>query len=248
MPTYKLTLAYEGTDFCGWQSQPGQRTVQGELQRAWQEITGEEVRVTGASRTDSGVHAWGQVAGIQTGSKLPAEQILSGINAKLPEDMLLRSVEPVGDEFHATHDAQGKRYRYQIHNSRLRPLVDRRRVWHVPQLLNEDAMHRSGQALVGTHDFASFQSVGSPRESTVRTIREVNVSRGLGEHSARVQIEVCGDGFLYNMVRIIAGSLVDVGTGRREDSFLEEALAARDRTAAGMTAPPEGLVLVEVQY
>ena len=248
MPTYKLTLAYDGTDFCGWQAQPGQRTVQGELERAWQEITGEEVRATASSRTDSGVHALGQVVGIQTSSELPPEQLHSGVNAKLPDDVLLRSIEAVADDFHATHDAKRKRYRYQIHNDRLRPLFERGRVWHVPQPLDEAAMHRAGQALMGTHDFASFQSVGSPRESTVRTIFAVDLYRGAGESASRVTIEVEGDGFLYNMVRIIAGSLIDVGAGRRGGSFLAEALSACDRRAAGMTAPPQGLVLLRVEY
>lgn len=248
MPTFKLTLAYDGTDFCGWQAQPGQRTVQSELERAWQEITSETVRATAASRTDSGVHAQGQVVGIETETSLSADQLWGGINAKLPADVVLKRIEPVPSGFHATHDARGKRYRYQIHNDRLRPLVDRGRVWHVPQPLEVEAMRRAAQALVGTHDFASFQAVGSPRESTVRTIHALDVRRHTGEEAARVDIEIRGDGFLYNMVRIIAGSLVDVGTGRRLENFLGEALAACDRTAAGMTAPPKGLVLVEVEY
>ena len=248
MPTYKLTLAYDGTDFHGWQAQPGQRTVQGELEKAWQEITGEEIRATASSRTDAGVHALGQVVGIRTESELPPEQLHSGINAKLPDDVLLHSIETVGDDFHATRDARRKRYRYQIHNDRLRPLFDRGRVWHVPQELDVESMHRAGQALVGEHDFASFQSVGSPRESTVRTIFAMNVTHGAGEYAERISIEVEGDGFLYNMVRIIAGSLVDVGAGRREKNFLAAALAARDRRAAGMTAPPQGLILLRVDY
>ncbi len=248
MPTFKLTLAYDGTDFCGWQAQPGQRTVQGELRSAWQSITGEEVRMHASSRTDSGVHALGQVVGIQSETALTADELLGGINAKLPADVLLRKIEPAADEFHATHDSTGKRYRYRIHNERLRPLFDRGRVWHVPQPLDAAAMHSAGQAIVGKHDFAGFQAVGSPRESTVRTIHSLVVTRGGGDESTQVSIEVRGDGFLYNMVRIIAGSLVDVGTGRRDETFLAEALASCDRTNAGMTAPAQGLVLVEVEY
>lgn len=248
MPTFKLTLAYDGTDFCGWQAQPGQRTVQGELETAWQAITGETVRVTAASRTDSGVHALGQVIGIQSVTRLETEQLLGGINAKLPADVLLRKIEAAPDNFHATHDSIGKRYRYRIHNDRLRPLFERGRLWHVPQPLDAGAMHTAGQAIVGTHDFAAFQAVGSPRESTVRTIHSLAVTRDKGDDAALVTIEVRGDGFLYNMVRIIAGSLVDVGAGRRDESFLAEALASCDRTTAGMTAPAQGLVLVEVEY
>ena len=248
MPTFKLTLAFDGTDFCGWQVQPGQRTVQGELERAWQEITGEEIRSTASSRTDSGVHAWGMVVSVQSETELTAEVLQGGLNAKLPDDVLVRGVEVAPPEFHATHDARGKHYRYLIHNDRLRPLIDRGRVWHVPQALDEAAMHRAAQAIVGKHDFASLQAVGSPRESTVRTIHSIEVTRGTGDDASRVTIDVRGDGFLYNMVRIIAGSLVDVGTGRRDERFLAEALAAKDRRKAGQTAPPQGLVLMEVEY
>jgi len=248
MPTFKLTLAYDGTDFSGWQAQPGQRTVQGELETAWREITGETVRVIAASRTDAGVHALGQVVGVQTGSRLTAAELFGGINAKLPLDVVLMSIEPAPPEFHATHDARRKRYRYQIHNDRRRPLFDRGRVWHVPQPLEVEAMRRAGQALVGEHDFASFQSTGSERESTVRTLFTVEVARGGGEQAAQVRIEVEGDGFLYNMVRIIAGTLVEVGLGQRDEQSLGAVLAACDRRAAGKTAPPQGLVLLRVEY
>ncbi len=248
MATFKLTLAYDGTDFCGWQSQPGQRTVQGELETAWREITGEAVRVTATSRTDSGVHALGQVVGVQSESRLSATELFGGINAKLPSDILLVNLKEASPDFHATRDARRKRYRYQIHNDRHRPLFDRSRVWHIPQPLDAGAMHRAGQALVGTHDFASLQSTGSPRESTVRTIFAVDVTRGSGELSPQVRIEVEGDGFLYNMVRIIAGTLAEVGVGRRDEDSLSEVLAACDRSRAGKTAPPQGLVLLRVDF
>lgn len=248
MPIFKLTLAYDGTDFCGWQSQPGQRTVQSEFEAAWQEITGETARVTATSRTDSGVHALGQVVGVESESRLSAAELLGGVNAKLPNDMVLVSIEEAPPEFHATHDARQKRYRYQIHNDRGRPLFDRGRVWHVPQPLDAQAMHRAGQALVGTHDFASFQSAGSQRESTVRTIFSVDVTRGTGEQSPQILIEVEGNGFLYNMVRIIVGTLVEVGLGRRDEDSLDAAISACDRRAAGKTAPPQGLVLLRVEF
>ena len=164
MAFYKLTLAYDGTDFSGWQAQPERRTVQGVLTNAWQEITGETVRMTATSRTDAGVHALGQVVGVETQSELTPERLLGGVNAKLPEDVLLLAVEPARDGFRATHDAVGKRYRYQIHSSRQRPLLDRRYVWHVPQELDTEAMQQAAQHWIGKHDFASFQSTGSPRE------------------------------------------------------------------------------------
>lgn len=248
MPTFKLTLAYDGTDFSGWQAQPEQRTVQGALENAWREITGETIRVTAASRTDAGVHALGQVVGVNSESRLSASELFGGINAKLPLDVVLMNIEEAPPEFHATRDARCKRYRYQIHNDRRRPLFERGRVWHVPQPLDVESMHRTGQSLLGEHDFASFQSTGSERESTVRTVFAVAVAREAGEHAARVWIEVEGDGFLYNMVRIIAGTLVEVGTGQRDKSSLGEVLAACDRRAAGKTAPPQGLMLLRVEY
>jgi tRNA pseudouridine38-40 synthase len=248
MPTFKLTIAYDGTKFSGWQFQPDRRTVQGAVQTAWQQITGEAVQVSATSRTDAGVHAAGQVVGVSSATHLDATQLYRAINAKLPEDVVLVSVEEVPAGFHATRDAKGKRYRYRIHNERTRPLFERTIVWHVPQPLNADVMQRAGQALVGTHDFASFQAAGSQRESTVRTITAIEVRRGTDDLASRVEIDVAGDGFLYNMVRIIVGSLVDVGIGRREETWLAAALAARDRRAAGKTAPPQGLCLWHVDY
>ncbi|MDZ4659330.1 MAG: tRNA pseudouridine(38-40) synthase TruA [Bythopirellula sp.] len=248
MPTFKLTIAYDGTKFSGWQFQPKCRTVQGAVQTAWEQITGEAVQVSATSRTDAGVHALGQVVGVNSATHLAADQLYRALNAKLPEDVVLVAIEEVAAGFHATRDAVGKRYRYRIHNERTRPLFDRNFVWHVPQSLDVDMMQRAGQALVGTHDFVSFQAAGSERESTVRTITVVQVRRCLRELSSSVLIDVEGDGFLYNMVRIIVGSLVEVGVGRREEQWLAEALAARDRRAAGKTAPPQGLCLFHVYY
>ena len=246
MTSYKLTLSYDGTNFRGWQEQPGQRTVQASMEEAWREITGERVRVTATSRTDAGVHAQGQVVGVSTETKLAPEKLLSGLNAKLPEDVVLRAVEVAPDGFHATRDAVAKRYRYQIHNERRRPLFDRAYVWHVPQPLDTAAMQQAAPAWVGTHDFASFESTGSPRESTVRTIRAIDVVRG--EQPAQLVVEVEGDGFLYNMVRNLVGTLVQIGFGRQSVDWATEILAARDRQAAGQTAPAQGLQLLWVRF
>ena len=248
MPTFKLIIAYDGTKFSGWQFQPDRRTVQGAVQTAWEQITREVVQVSATSRTDAGVHAMGQTVGVNSGTHLDTTQLYSAINAKLPADVVLVSIEEVAAGFHATYDALGKRYRYSIHNERTRPLFNRDFVWHVPQQLDAELMHRAGQALVGTHDFASFQAAGSERESTVRTISAIEVRRGIGELASRIEIDVEGDGFLYNMVRIIAGSLVDVGVGRRDKQWLADALGACDRRAAGQTAPPQGLCLLHVYY
>ncbi len=248
MPTFKLTIAYDGTKFSGWQFQPDQRTVQGAVQTAWQQITGEVVQVSATSRTDAGVHALGQVVGVNSATHLTADQLYRAINAKLPEDVVLVAIAEVAAGFHATRDAKGKRYRYRIHNERTRPLFDRNLVWHVPQPLDAQRMHRAGQSLVGTHDFASFQAAGSERESTVRTITEIYVRRCIDDLESCVLVDVEGDGFLYNMVRIIVGSLVEIGVGRHEETWLAEVLAARDRRAAGRTAPPQGLCLLKVYY
>jgi len=248
MPFWKLTIAYDGTEFSGWQAQPERRTVQGVVKAAWREITGENPRLSASSRTDAGVHAVGQVLGVETQSRLGAEKLFSGINAKLPDDVVLVAVDEAPVGFHATRDAVGKHYRYQIHNQRSRPLLDRRQVWHVTQPLDAAAMHRSGQAMVGEHDFASFQSAGSERETTIRTISLVDIQWSKDQPSACLWIDVQGDGFLYNMVRIIVGTLVEVGLGKRAESWPAEVIAARDRSAAGRTAPPHGLMLLRVEY
>lgn len=251
---FKITVAYDGTAFSGWQRQRGQRTVQQAVEDAWQAITGEAAAVTASGRTDAGVHAVGQVVGIESGTQLACSQLVMGLNAKLPDDVLVRRVEPAPDGFHATADARSKRYRYLIHNGRMPPLFDRQYVWHVPSPLDADRMHEASQRLVGTHDFACFQSVGSPRESTVRTIQALTVRRGnwttgFGlNNDDQIAIEVTGDGFLYHMVRTIAGTLVRVGQGRRDGAWLDEVLAGGDRRAAGQTAPASGLMLMEVWY
>jgi tRNA pseudouridine38-40 synthase len=248
MPTFKLIIAYDGTSFYGWQFQPNRRTVQGAVQSAWRQITGEEVNVTASSRTDAGVHAQGQTLGIDTNTHLSAQQLFSALNATLPEDVIVKEVEEAAPGFHATRDAKGKRYRYSICNSRSRPLFERNYVWHVPKPLDVAAMNRAGQLLVGTHDFASFQSAGSERESTVRSITAIAARRASVDSESRIEIDVEGGGFLYKMVRIIAGSLVDVGAGRRDEKWLAHALAACDRREAGRTAPPQGLCLLKVFY
>jgi tRNA pseudouridine38-40 synthase len=169
------------------------------------------------------------------------------MNALLPDDLAIVTVDDAPDNFHATYDAVGKTYRYQIHNSRAPSVFDRQYAWHCPHPLNVDAMHRAGQALVGRHDFSSFESAGSERPDSVRTIHELTVERD-SEGSDRVTVEIAGDGFLYNMVRTIVGTLVEVGAGKRGVNWPTEVLAACDRRAAGQTAPPHGLFLVSVDY
>jgi tRNA pseudouridine38-40 synthase len=259
MSHFKLTLAYDGAGFSGWQAQPGRRTVQGELERAWFEITGETVRLNAAGRTDAGVHAVGQVASVESATQIPPKSLILALNSKLPEDAAVRAIEIVADGFHATHDAKFKRYRYTIYNDPRRPVFHRHYAWHIPTPLDVPAMQAGGAHLVGTHDFISFQSVGSERESTIRTIFAVELTylapgssnRGHAvdhEQNALITIDVEGDGFLYNMVRTIAGTLVEVGRGKRSPEWVAEVIAAKDRCAAGQTAPPHGLSMLWVAY
>jgi tRNA pseudouridine38-40 synthase len=262
----KLTVSYDGRAYAGWQIQPDSPTVQGTLQMTWQKLTQEHVNVTAAGRTDAGVHALGQVVGVFTETRLSNDDLVRGLNALLPEDVGIVSVEDAPERFHATYDAIGKRYRYVIHNGRAPSVFERHYAWHYPHPLDAGAMHEAGQSLVGRHDFSSFESAGSERPDSVRTIHELTVSRG--DHvdeflrhsntavweklhtvsSDRITIEVAGDGFLYNMVRTIVGTLVEVGSGKRDVTWPADVLAARDRRAAGQTAPPHGLFLMSVDY
>jgi len=246
MPTrwLKLTVAYDGSSYSGWQVQPSEPTVQEAVETAWHEITRETIRVMAAGRTDAGVHALGQVVGVATDSQLATEELQRGLNAVLPEDVAVVAVEEAPENFHATYDAKRKIYRYQIHNGRTPDIFNRHYVWHYPQPLDAERMHVAAQALVGKHDFSSFESAGSERPDSVRTLFAVNVARD----ADRLAAEVSGDGFLYNMVRAIVGTLVEVGKGSRDVTWVAEVLAARDRSRAGQTAPPQGLFLVRVEY
>lgn len=240
----KLTIGYDGTNFAGWQAQPQRRTVQQALEDAWRQITGEEPSMTASGRTDAGVHALGQVVGVQTACGATTESLARGLNAVLPSDVVVLEAREAPRGFHATYDSLSKTYRYQIHNGRARPLFDRDYVWHVHKPLDAVEMGRAGEGLLGRRDFASFETAGSERTSTVRTLHELNVVR----NQDRIDITVTGDGFLYNMVRAIAGTLVEVGRGARDPAWVAEVLAARDRRAAGPNAPPQGLVLAKVRY
>lgn len=248
MRTIKLIVAYDGTAYAGWQVQAGDRTVQEALEAALAKVTGEPIRVTASGRTDAGVHALGQVVGFRTASRLPPEVLRRALNAELPRDVAVLEAGEAAEGFHATRHARRKRYRYLIDNGPVRDVFCRRYCWHFPAPLDAAAMHRAAQCLVGRHDFSSFQTSGSPRKTSVRTIYEIAVRRGEGPTSGRITIEVEADGFLYNMVRTIVGSLVGIGRGARPEAWLAQVLAAADRRVAGPTAPPQGLFLVEVEY
>jgi tRNA pseudouridine38-40 synthase len=240
----KLVLSYDGTEFSGWQRQPDRRTVQQVLEEALGELTGVQPPTNASGRTDAGVHALGQVVHFLTASKHPAEVFVKALNAKLPADVRILSAEDVPQAFHCTLDAKSKRYRYVIDNSPIADPFLRRTAWHVFQPLDAGAMQRAGQALVGRHDFHSFETHWPNRTSSVRTIYDLTVTRA----GSLVTLEVEADGFLYNMVRSITGTLTLVGTGRRPEGWVAEALAAEDRAEAGPTAPPQGLFMLYVHY
>lgn len=248
MRTFKLTLSYDGTAYAGWQIQAGVRTIQAELERALQTILGQPIRAVASGRTDAGVHALGQVVSFVGATRLTPETLRKALNANLPPDIAVRDCREVHAAFHALRDAVCKRYRYLIHDEPVRDVFCRAYVWQIPQPLDVSAMQTAAQTLRGTHDFASFETSGSERLSTVRTISDILVRRCAGECSGRIEIEVEANGFLYNMVRNIVGTLVDVGRRKHPPAKLAEVLAARDRRAAGATAPPQGLFLVRVSY
>ena len=253
MPNFRLTLEYDGAGFSGWQVQAGAvRTLQGELEAAVERVTGVRSRAHGAGRTDAGVHAEGQVANLRLETALAAPALQRALNAVLPPDLAVVTAEVAADGFHARYHARAKLYRYRIWNG-VRPSPLRAaRAWWVKPALDVSAMASAGALLLGSHDFASFQAAGSDVESTVRTLTRCDV---LGvpappEPGARgeIEIRVEGSGFLRHMVRILAGTLVQVGAHRREPGSMPAVLAARDRRAAGPTAPPQGLTLVRVDY
>jgi tRNA pseudouridine38-40 synthase len=246
VPAFRITLAYDGTDFAGWQIQPGAaRTVQGALERALERITGAPVRVVGAGRTDAGVHAEGQVASAELATALEPDRLRSALNAVLPQDAAAVAVSRVADDFDARRDARAKHYRYRIWNGPDRAPLLARQTHHVRRTLDLAAMTRAARDLTGTHDFASFQAAGSAVTTTERTLFACDVC---GSAPGEVWLDFAGSGFLRRMVRNLAGTLIEVGSGRRDPASLPGILAARDRAAAGPTAPARGLVLRRVDY
>ena len=248
MRTLKLTLAYDGTAYAGWQVQPEQRTLQETLEAALAKLTGETIRITASGRTDAGVHALAQVVSFSTHSPLAAEIIQRALNAELPDDMAVLEAAEAPPGFHAIRDAVRKRYRYVLHDGPSPDVFRRHYSWHYRQRLDADAMHRAAQALLGTHDFRSFESAWPQRTSSVRTIFDISVRRCFPGSHDLLALEVEADGFLYNMVRAIVGTLIEVGRGTRPESWPAEVLSAQDRRRAGMTAPPQGLFLLRVEY
>jgi len=240
----KLWLAYDGTNYSGWQRQADRRTVQQELETAIGELTDTASATNASGRTDAGVHAHGQVAHFFTASDHSPAVFVRALNAMMPPDVRVKGAWEVPQAFHATLDAKTKLYRYVIDNAAIADPFRLRYAEHVHRRLDVDAMRRAAEALKGRHDFHSFETNWPNRTSSVRTITRLDVVRT----DDTVWIDVEADGFLYNMVRTIAGTLILVGLGRRSEGWVGEALAAEDRAASGPTAPPQGLFLMRVNY
>ncbi len=240
----KLIIEYNGAGYHGWQIQKNAHAIQEEMEQAIFKITGEKVRVTGAGRTDAGVHAYGQVAHFDTSSKIPACRFGDAINAVLPEDVAVVSSKEVPHEFHARFSATGKVYHYRIINRRSRSPIWNDRAWHVRQPLDLELMERAATYYIGTHNFSSFCSSGHSVSAFERTITD----SGWIKDGDGLVYRVYGNGFLYNMVRIMTGTMVEIGLGKRMADSIPDLLAKKDRNAAGITAPPWGLYLVRVDY
>ncbi len=240
----KLTITYDGSEYHGWQIQPGLRTIQGVITDAIQDLLGSEVRLFGASRTDAGVSALGQVGLIQIDSPIPTENLAKAITDRLPADIAVTEAVEVPEGFDLMGAVTNKLYRYTIFTGPVRPVLQIRHCWHLSTKLDTTAMAEAARLLVGKKDFKSFASAADRRENSVRTIFRCNVTA----EDKWIYVDVEGDGFLYNMVRNIVGTLVEVGAGRWNSEKMNEILEAKNRTAAGPLAPPGGLCLMWIKY
>ena len=245
MRNIKLTIEYDGKNFPGWQSQPGKVSIQTEIENAIFEITGEHVELIASGRTDAGVHALGQVANFHTNTNIAISKIPYAINAKLPKSIVIHKAEEVDDRFHARYQCKKKTYRYVINNSEFPSALNRYREYHMPYALDFEAMQKAIKFFEGEHDFKAFQSSGgTKRKTTVRTLSKCTIQK----EGERIIIELTGDGFLYNMVRIISGTILDVGLGKIKAEDIPEIIESGKRERAGKTLPPHGLYLVKVRY
>jgi tRNA pseudouridine38-40 synthase len=245
MRTLRFNLAYDGTDFLGWQVQSEGRTVQGELETAFRRMTGEQVRFHGAGRTDAGVHALGQVASVVAETAIPCAKLRIGLDALTGTDLAVLDVADASPDFHARHSARGKLYRYRILNAPLPSPFLRRTAWHLRTPLDRDALRAAAAPLLGTHDFSSFRLAGCDARTPVRIMRRIDV---VDDADGMLCIELEASAFLRGMARSIVGTLVQVGQGRLAAGDVPPILAARERGAAGPTAPAHGLFLVRVFY
>ncbi len=240
----KLTISYDGCDYHGWQAQPGQKTIQGVVGQAVNDLVRSNAKLFGASRTDAGVSALGQQAKIEIDSPIPTKNLAKAITGRLPSDIAITEAVEVSADFDITVDAKRKLYSYTIFTGRNRPVLQIRHCWHLPRKLDIDAMNKAAQMLVGKKDFKSFASAADKRENTIRTIFRCDVT----EKEGWIYIDTEGNSFLYNMVRNITGTLVEVGAGRLKPEKMAEIIKAKNRTAAGPIAPANGLCLMWIEY
>jgi tRNA pseudouridine38-40 synthase len=245
MPTFKITIAYDGGPFVGWQRQAAGTSIQGLIEDALRELDDREVAVAGAGRTDAGVHAIGQIASFTLARDTPADVVVRSLNAKLPPEVRIRSAEEVPASFHARFDAKAKTYQYRLWNADVMDPFERAYAWHVPGALDVDAMARAARFVEGRHDFAAFQTVGGAGGPTARVMMSSTLTASRG---GLLTYDVTGDGFLRHMVRAIVGTLMEIGRGRQRPEWICELIASRDRAQAGRTAPAHGLFLVRVDY
>ena len=245
MPTFKLTIEYDGTAYHGWQRQKTEPTIQAAIETALAVMLRRPVGLIGSGRTDAGVHALGQTAHFRTGTRIAPQAFLKGLNSLLPADIVIRECVIAADDFHARFDVRSKHYRYHILNQPLPAAIGRQYVWQIRRPLNAGAMARAAQTLCGTHDFKAFEGAGSPRATTVRTVHRAELTT---DDEGRIIFDIEGNGFLRFMVRNIVGTLVDIGMDKRGQAEMAAILAVGDRSRCGATAPPCGLCLMRVHY
>ena len=245
MRNIKLVIEYDGKDFNGWQKQPTKLNIQGEIEKTIKQITGEDVDLTASGRTDAGVHALGQVANFKTNSNIPIEKIPIALNSNLKKSIVIKSAEEVEERFHSRLNCKRKTYRYIINNSKYGTAIYRNLETHIPMKLDIQKMQEAVKYFEGEHNFKAFKASGTSSKSSVRTIYKAEV---IDAGNEKIYIELTGNGFLYNMVRIISGTLVEVGLGKIKPSEIQTIIESQKRENAGKTLPPQGLYLVNVEY
>jgi len=244
MRNIKLTISYDGTNYCGWQRQKNGKSVQEEIERVLNILTKERITIYGSGRTDAGVHALGQVANFISNTTIPIDKVPTAMNSILPEDIIIVRAEEVDLDFHARYNAKGKKYRYVVYNREIKNPFYRNYSYHVPYPLDLELMREGAKYFLGEHDFRAFMASGSSVKNTVRNIYSIEIKR----EGDFILFDFSGNGFLYNMVRIMTGTLVDVGRGFLEACKLPEIILSKERVNTGHTAPPQGLYLMEVFY
>ena len=244
MRNIKLTIEYDGKDFNGWQKQPDKLNIQGTIEQAIESIVGHSVDLTASGRTDAGVHALGQVANFKTNSEIPIEKIAIAINSRMKKSIIIKNAEEVEERFHSRLNCKKKTYRYVINNSKQGTAIYRNLEYHISNDLDIEKMKQAAKYFEGEHDFKAFKASGTSSKNSVRTIYNAKIYK----ENERIYIELTGSGFLYNMVRIISGTLVEVGIGKLKPEQIQDIIESKKRENAGKTLPPYGLYLVNVEY